>query len=364
MSIFQRLSVLACLLFGVGCKKFTPLGAPDRTLIERVVVTRNLDGSYHLAFARPGPYTVSVAARPSEIDWARVDYRTDTDELVITDRARDGRLFFGVRDERGGRQVVTERLLPLRGALNVRDLGGLPAGEGMRTRWGLLYRAGHLADLTAPDIAYLESLGLKTVVDFRSDFEIDKHPNTYLRRLPLDHRRVPIGDKAGNVQEALKRQIRNADPESFDSRAWVADLNRQFVDTLAHQYAPFLQLLKNADRLPLLYHCTAGKDRTGFATAIVLDALGVDRALILDDFLMSNFYRYAKNVRNLKRAALVGIDQRIAQPLVEVDRSYLESAFAEIDRKYGDTPTFLAEVLDFGPADLTALKARLLVPLE
>ena len=364
MTLVRRFSLFLCVAFGFGCKKFIPFEAPRRTLVERVVVTKNLDGSYQLAFAGPGPYRVSVADQPAAIDWARVDYRTATDRLVIADYPYSERLFFGITDKKGRRLVVSERLVPLRGALNVRDLGGLPAGEGLRTRWGMLYRAGHLADLSNRDIAYLDSLGLRTVVDFRSDFEIAKHPNDYLDRLPLHYLQVPIGDKAGNVQQRLKRQIRSADPDSFDSRAWVADLNRQFVDTLAHQYAPFLQLLKSGEQLPILWHCTAGKDRTGFATAIVLDALGVDRALIMDDFLMSNFYRYDKNVRNLRRAALVGIDQRIAQPLVEVDSSYLQSAFDEIDRKYGDTPTFLAEVLDFDAADLAALRARLLVPVE
>lgn len=364
MSLFQRLSILSCLLFGWGCKKFTPLQPPSRTLQEDVVVTRQPNGTYLLEFAQVGPHQISVAAAPEALDWATPSYVASGKSITITEHPFGQRRFFGIIGPKGKRRVATERLLPLRGALNVRDLGGLPVGDSLRTRWGLLYRAGHLSDLTSSDVGYLEALDLKTIVDFRSDFEIERHPNTYLRNLPLDYRQIPIGDKAGNVQQALRKRIRKANPETFDSRAFVADLNRQFVDSLAYQYRPFTDLLLERDQLPLLFHCSAGKDRTGFAAAIILDALGVDRELIMADFLMSNYYRYDKNASNIRKATLAGVDQRIAEPLVVVDESYLQNAFDEIDRKFGNTPAFLEAELGIDAAKLERLKAFYLVPVD
>ena len=363
MSLLHRLKVLGCLAFGIGCKEVA-LGTAPRTLAERTIVFREADGTYRLQFDRPEARRIYAGDSPAAIDWHKPIYEGADTELRLTDWPVTVRKFFGIIEADGRRHIVSERLLPLRGALNVRDLGGLPAAGGKMTRWGLLYRAGHLAGLTRSDLDYLRGIGLRTVVDFRSDAEIKKHPNSYLKKLSVDYRQVPIGDKEGNVQRALKRQIFSADPEAFDSRAFVADLNRQFVDQLAHQYAPFFALLGQPRRAPILWYCAAGKDRTGFATAIVLDALGVARARIMDDFLMSNYYRHAKNERNLRKAILAGVDRRIAEPLLVVDASYLQHAFDEIDRKFGSTPAFLAAELGVDAAALQRLRATYLVDVS
>jgi protein-tyrosine phosphatase len=169
---------------------------------------------------------------------------------------------------------VIERLIALEGAVNFRDLGGYPAAGGMRTRWRVLFRADGLGDLTETDLGTMRSLGMRTVIDLRSGeelqrgrFDVDAHPVTF--------HHFPIIEQL-------------PDAEEFDRRPGL--LGSQYQEMLRDGGEAFLGVLRalaSPDALPAVFHCTAGKDRTGVLSAIVLSLLGVAEETVVADYALS-----------------------------------------------------------------------------
>lgn len=231
------------------------------------------------------------------------------------------------------------RMLNLSGAYNVRDLGGYPAAGGRRVRWGRLYRAAELGALTKADLDLLDGLGIKTFIDFRRLSEIKDAPD-----------RRPAG-----LEAAVCLPI---DPGDFTAYARtigsgpgaevMAELYRIMIRDFQEPFAEFLALAAEPARGPLLFHCAAGKDRTGLAAALLLAALGADRATIFRDYLLSNpglGDKYAGVLRARPELA----------PAVAAEASYLAAAFEVIDREFGGLEDFLARRLRADRAALQSL---------
>jgi protein-tyrosine phosphatase len=219
-----------------------------------------------------------------------------------------------------------ERFVPLEALFNVRDLGGYAAAGGRRVKWGLLYRAGDLNELTARDRAVLEERGIKTIVDFRSQDERDSAPDCDLSTVALN-RWLPID--AGSFFSLA--ELRTSDA----MEALMEELYRALADKSRDQYREFFALLEDAENLPLLFHCSAGKDRTGFGAALILSALGVDREQIYDDYLLS-----AQGLKG-KYASLVAASPYL-EPAFSVRRSYLTAAFELMEKTRGGVESYLA----------------------
>ena len=227
--------------------------------------------------------------------------------------------------------MTKERRLPTAGAPNFRDLGGYPAAGGKTVAWGKVFRSDDLQGLTRPDLDLMNTLGIRTVVDFRDQQEVSRHPD----RLPASAANsvnIPI--------EAGKLMLGVADGNLTARK--TAGIMLSVYRALAHDFQPafreFFALLACPENLPLLFHCTAGKDRTGFAAALFLSALGVDRETVLDDYMLSN--------ECLKNKYVAGIDyDDVMQPLFAVSRDYLAAAFAVIDDQYDGMDTYLRERL-------------------
>ena len=125
-------------------------------------------------------------------------------KVAVVREGRDARLGhvdprfrhgLAIEDAQGRRIEVSERKLPLAGPRNFRDLGGYPTDSGRRVRWGCLFRAASLAELTDDDVAYLERIGLARVIDLRGDDEVQDRPNRLAGRAGFDYRRHPIGEQ-------------------------------------------------------------------------------------------------------------------------------------------------------------------------
>ncbi|MDR0630036.1 MAG: tyrosine-protein phosphatase [Treponema sp.] len=221
------------------------------------------------------------------------------------------------------------RLLPLEGVHNLRDLGGYPTQEGRQLRWGLLYRAGDLHGLSSKDQAFLEKRHIKTIVDFRGTQEKTRAPDGALATL-VQTFELPI--EAGSILDlcAAETEVRG--------EALMQELYGRLVEIARPQYRKFFSILADPAHTPLLFHCSAGKDRTGLAAAFILSALGVDRERIYQDYLLSAAY-----LREMIRQWLA------AEPLLEavlsVRRGYLEAAFAAIDAAFGGINRYVQEEL-------------------
>ncbi|MCO7572926.1 tyrosine-protein phosphatase [Pseudomonas chlororaphis] len=239
------------------------------------------------------------------------------------------------------------RALDLASAPNLRDLGGYRTADGRSVKWGLLYRGGALDKLSAEDQRSLQRLQLQRVVDLRSRQEIADAPD----RLPpeLMERRIEMPITAGNLDiRELTRRIHSGDTANLQLDDMLVSVNTQFVREQSPIFRTWLHGLLDDQGTPILYHCTAGKDRTGFASAIVLLALGVPEATVMADYLESNRYLAQKNQRIAQQVRLSSkgrADPAVLQPLLGVEPRYLQAAFTAMRDQYGSVENYLRDGL-------------------
>ena len=240
------------------------------------------------------------------------------------------------------------RHLNLAGASNFRDLGGYPAGDGRTVRWRQIFRSNHLGHLTEADIELLRPLRLRSAFDFRGT---EERAAAMCGIEELAVHSLPIEP---TVVAALRARLANGVPlSSADALDVMRDSYRNYV---RHNTASFRALFAHLleDRAPLVIHCTAGKDRTGFACALILHALGVSDDLIAEDYLLTNrFYRRDPSASG-------DLPETVRQVLASVERSFLAAAFDAIGADYGDLECYLRDGLGLGARERARLKARYL----
>ena len=240
------------------------------------------------------------------------------------------------------------RHLSLSGASNFRDLGGYPARNGRIVRWRQIFRSNHLGHLTEGDIAVVRALGVRSAFDFRGAEErqaaLCGMPEVSVHSLPVEP----------TVVAALRAIAATGTQLSTEHAAEVMrDSYRSYVQQNTPRFrALFAHLLE--DSAPLVIHCTAGKDRTGFACALILHALGVSDDVISEDYLLTNRY-YRRDPANGSE-----LPDDVKNVLGTVQASFLDAAFEAIDADYGDLESYLRDGLGLGNAERAHLEARYL----
>jgi len=242
------------------------------------------------------------------------------------------------------------RAIELEGASNLRDLGGWPAQDG-NIRFGLVYRCASLGRLTERDRATLAPLGLRTVCDFRGVQERAAAPSR-LDAVPgqLDIHSLPIEPSVGaSLRDILAtRAVTGEDVTSLMRRAY-----EDYALTWSHRYRTLFALLLTPGALPLLLHCSAGKDRTGFGSALLLSAAGVGWNVVMEDYLATN--RLWRGDSELAGT----LPPETAEALLRVHPDLLEAAFAAIRREYGSLDRYFAAALGLDAASRERLRALL-----
>jgi protein-tyrosine phosphatase len=273
------------------------------------------------------------------------------------------RWYFELVPDHGGSLVVAERSLNLVSAPNFRDAGGYRTADGKWVRMGLLYRSDQLDRLSREDLDTLHADGLHLVCDLRTDAE-RKHG---MDKLPAGAQAM-IADVAGGdsaTSGVAKLLSGHGDPQQMlgDGRAaqLMIDTNRQFVEspTAKAAYKALFERLADSRSLPATFHCSAGKDRTGWAQAVFLSIMGVPRDVITQDYLLSNEYLKVKNEKML--AALKSrIDPSLIEPLMEVRPEYLQAGFDAAEKEYGSMDGYVRKGLGLSDATIRALRAEFL----
>ncbi len=251
------------------------------------------------------------------------------------------------------------RVLALEGARNFRDLGGYTTRDGRRVRWRQLFRSASLGSLTLRDQARLEALGLRVICDLRASDERAKEPvrwaTTAAPRLLARDYALDLSMLASVLTqpEVGPVEARGAFRVLYDS------LPQRFVESYRALFAALL-----AGETPLAFNCSAGKDRTGVGAALVLAALGVPRATIVEDYLLSNdHYRAGPEVEAAMSGRhgpwLLQLRPEMLQLMLSVDASYLEAAFAAVERSHGSVEGYLESALGIDRGARRVLRERL-----
>lgn len=261
-------------------------------------------------------------------------------------------------------QRESHRLLNFEDIANFRDLGGYPAADGRQVKWGVLYRTATLAHSSDADLRSLDKLGLKTLVDFRSAAEKEEEPN----RLPdptnftvVEIPTLDDGNKA-MVGEIMAR-IESGDFDGFEPDALMLDANRQFASTFTPQFRQFIHTVLEADGQPVVWHCTAGKDRTGFAAAILLRILGVPQDVIVQDYMASKQHALEGRKAQMMLLRLFKGDDAADKmtALMGVEETWLKAGFEQIDATWGSFDNYVRDGLQLSPQDIAQLRENLLV---
>jgi protein-tyrosine phosphatase len=253
---------------------------------------------------------------------------------------------------------VKRRHVALEGAKNFRDFGGYATEDGHHVRWGLFYRADDLGELTDADLTRIRELGIRLVCDFRSNEEKAEHPDRLPAADPPEVLELPILDDSFSPA-AFREKITSGDLGDLDLRQLLIEGNRLFATRYAPQYALMFERLQDARNLPAVVHCTAGKDRTGFAAAVVLRTLGVPEETVFEDFLLTNHYTADEIERTLwiiRLASLFRTDPERVRPALGVERAYLEAAFDAIEENYGSFDAYRRGPLGLDDAETAAFR--------
>jgi len=341
--------LIGILLVAICCSSCGPkisLLAPEVTPDTRINLVRQQDGDYLMKTNEGGVQPIYLGTRPTNIDWSTPYGNRQGRRTIISNPGKADRYFVGMLTEAGDTLIVSERRIPLTGSNNFRDLGGIPTKDGRYVRWGEVYRSDRLSALTEKDLRYLESLGLQTVYDFRSESEVEEDPNILPQIDGLNYINQPIYFDVEDTTNVRER-ILSGEMSAVEAGDILVEGNRLFATEMAQRFKPFIDCLLE-DNGPIVYHCTSGKDRTGFATLLLLSALNVSRDTIIEDYLLSNYYRYEMNQNRLKKLRYASIIKRnlnleTIAPLMIVDRRYINSAYDAIESKYGSVDVFLEE---------------------
>lgn len=333
---------------------------PASAAIGDTTVTRQ-GGQLVLNWKSEGPVDVFLLEAPGARGRLVATQVTAAGLLV------DGNLPFRpyFRLEAKGQASVTtaERLLPLEGGRNFRDLGGYTTPEGRSVKWGRLYRSGVMSELTDADYEYLSGLGIKIVCDLRATDERSSEPTRW--------RTTPAANYVSWDYEMPASALGDLFQDGLPTAAKTRNTMMTMYHEIAYEHAPryrvmFDELAKG--NLPMAFNCSAGKDRAGTAAALILSALGVEREQIVHDYALSETYvDYMQAFASPEVAEsdspyayLARLPPETIMPLMRSDPAYIEATFAELEKNHGSVLAFIQAELDVSDAELAQIRALLL----
>lgn len=327
--------------------------------VTQVTVTREADGDYRLDWGDAygvTPVTVRAALAADALATAPAA-RDARESLVLGPLDPQRRHYFRLEPAAGEAVVVAERAVPFTGGVNFRDLGGYRTHDGRRVRWGRLFRSGHLSGLNADDKRGFAALDVRTVCDFRLAEERAGENAELPGTVAMHTIGIPPGIGDRHFFHRLFARAESVEP----ILEALHDMVRSLVREAAPRYAALFEVLLAAPAGAILLNCSAGKERTGVGSALVLAALGVPRETIMYDFMLSGIYfpAAAEVPRVLEKYGVTHrgeLGRALIMPLLETRASYLETAFAAIDQDFGSIGDFLAHHYGLRAAELARLR--------
>jgi protein-tyrosine phosphatase len=222
-----------------------------------------------------------------------------------------------------------ERLIDLESAYNFRHACGYQTQQGTFAEWGRIYRSGEICNLTEHDIERLNFLEIKTIIDFRTEQEKADCPDANLSTVK---NRIDLPIDAGSMVYNIQKYS-----ALTNGREIMREVNRFLVRNCINEYSAFFKICSDKKNIPILFHCSAGKDRTGLAAALLLSAIGVDRETIITDYCLSATYLLGRED--------LQTDDPIKAAIFTVTDDYIKAAFEIIDTEFNGIKNYLTKTL-------------------
>ena len=346
----KLLQIATFIMFTTTClfscqKAPIEIGYSGQDLSTKATIIRNKDTKgASLSITDQKEWKLYAGKSVAEIDLSKPVLEGEGDGIFPINLPDNNHTYFQLVTEQGS-AILAERHLPMAGGYNFRDLGGFKTQDGRYTKWGKVFRSDDLHNLTEEDLNYLSSIPMTNIVDFRSEEEISKAADKNPASLKKNYQ---LSIDPGNVLDFA----RVAEKTEAEMEQMMMQLNEVLVSdsTCIDRYKVFFKQLQDEQEVPLMFHCSAGKDRTGMAAALILHALGVDEDTIIQDYLSSNDYLGDKYAA-LKK------EHPSFSALFEVRQQYLQAGLNKIKEKYGSVDAFLTDVLE---VDIELMKEKYL----
>jgi len=278
--------------------------------------------------------------------------------VVISGLDPDARHYFRVVPEAGSGIIIGERLVPLEGTVNFRDLGGYKASDGRRVKWGRVFRSDSLAMLTDSDQSILRRMEIKLVCDFRSPAEAKHSPDRLPQENSIEYLHLPITHGEFEFVTALER-IKKGDiswlTEDFMVKGYIHNIDEfpSIWGTVRHRLAAL-------DSRPMVFHCAGGKDRTGTCAALILLALDIPEETVIYDHQLSNVFIAKPLKKFFKEVESYGIDPEKIVSYFTAPRECVVSLLLHIRKTYGSAAKYLSTQCGVSGETLDLLKQKLL----
>ena len=247
--------------------------------------------------------------------------------------------YFKIIPQNSAGIITGERRLPLEGTVNFRDLGGYETTAGRRLRWGKVFRSDHLSRLTDRDIAFLQRMKIQCVCDLRTSAEAQKRPDRFPGDGPGEYLHLPIDNlkfDPTTLFEKLKRGDTSWLTPEFLIEGYVLN-----IDKFGTIWGEVFRRLAEPGRLPLVFHCTGGKDRAGTCAALILLALGVPEETVILDHGLSNIFIADVLDKIYAQFDAYGIDRSKISPYFTAPQYCIEALLHHLNEKYGSCTDYL-----------------------
>lgn len=347
--------------------------------VNNVAITRSQDNLLTVRFDK------NVDA-PAALYWS-ADADAAGDKTLVSADAQSG---FSFNDPLKGERriylilvadgcapfVFGERTLPIRGLNNFRDYGGYRGAGGKRIKWGKLYRSNHLHRLAPEAKRYIEALHIQTIIDYRSDHEIDKSPNDYVGEKqsvnvdPSAHTAelaAQFAAKPDDENQALIDNVVSSIPkEQINGKGeQVLEQYRNFVlsDKSKNAFRKMIQVMLDKNSAPSIQHCRGGKDRTGHGVLLVMTMLGVSKEDIIADYMLTRENRLARNEEKMAQYRQITNDENVLGyllSLIDTREFFVEEIFKTMESVAGSAENYIKQELGFSDADFAAMQANYL----
>jgi protein-tyrosine phosphatase len=346
-------------------------------IIKNTAVCREKSGKLRLSIEKNGTQATALYWMTSPEGQQKTLVQKNVSESLLLDDPLPGRRVYFLLEANGAKPFVfAERCLKVTGLNNFRDYGGYRTIDGRWVKWGILYRSDHLCSIPPQTADYIRSLGIATVIDYRSADEISRRPNKNIgeRRTfnfdPSAHTAELVAQFAASPDDEnqilIDKVLASVPKEKINAGGeQVLEQYRNFVNSEKSKKAfhDMIAVMIDRNNAPNIQHCRGGKDRTGYGVLLVLAMLGVCKDDIIQDYMITRENRVTRNIEKMAQYRQLTDDRNVLDylfSLIDTRKYFIEEAFRAMEEKAGSTEQYIKQELNFTDKDFQRIRENYL----